>query len=217
MVSRRRRHPIHVPVPRNLIDNDQSRTRYLVRGRHPIALFERSGDQSQELKRLPPTNRESCARRLRVEIRRLAANGAEPVRKPGKRFSRGAHPAHRTSGRVASWLQFIVLVSAPAPARYLRARTSSATWRMCPRSCMRPFVQHVCERDLGTGLLWIALRFRPRSTAAAQVLDIDLALLLEMIERIFGVGVGVQVEMDLRIIRLELGTLLDMKRSSRAR
>ena len=66
----------------------------------------------------------------------------------------------------------------------------------------RPFEEHLVQRDL-PGLLMQrhpATRF---GRQVAQVFDVTLALLLEVVEGILRIGVPVQVQIHLRIVRFE--------------
>ena len=66
-----------------------------------------------------------------------------------------------------------------------------------------PLMQHLLERDLA-GRLVPGSPFAGATRQRPQELDVSLALLLEVIERIFGIGIAIEIEIHLRIVRFEL-------------
>ena len=76
-----------------------------------------------------------------------------------------------------------------------------------PEVVQGPFVQHLGQRNLpGRAMHRLALaRFGGKPT---EQLDVSFALVLEMAEVLFGIGVLVNVEVHLRVVGLELWHLL---------
>ena len=69
----------------------------------------------------------------------------------------------------------------------------------------RPFVQHLRQGDLAV-LLVHRYAIAGAGGKIAEELDVVLALLLEMIEGVLGVGIAIEIEIHLRVVGLELGT-----------
>src|SRR5262245_61034951 len=68
-----------------------------------------------------------------------------------------------------------------------------------------PFMQHLLEgdrADLAMDRDFLSGAGRKLS----QVLDVGLTLVVEMIERLLGIGLAIQLEMHLRVVRFKLGT-----------
>jgi hypothetical protein len=70
-----------------------------------------------------------------------------------------------------------------------------------------PLMQHLLQGDFA-GLLVPRAAFTGASRHGPQILHVGLALLLKIVERIFRISIAVQLQLHLRIIRLELRQFL---------
>ncbi len=70
-----------------------------------------------------------------------------------------------------------------------------------------PLMQHLLQGDFA-GLLVPRAAFTGASRQGPQILHVGLALLFKMVEGIFRIGIAVQLQVHLRIIRLELRQFL---------
>jgi hypothetical protein len=75
-----------------------------------------------------------------------------------------------------------------------------------PQIVERPLVHHVVERDLSGGAMQSHAVSRIVGQRAQQ-LHVGDALVLEVVEGVFGIGIPVEIKVKRGIVRLQLRTL----------
>ena len=97
------------------------------------------------------------------------------------------------------------------------ARARARDWRTCPRSCSA----HSCSMCVNVISASRAMKRHPacvRVGEGAEQLDVREALILEVVERAFGIGIAVEIEVEpRRRPARSSGRSSAMKRSSRSR